>query len=139
MAVIYSYLTFFGKCREAMDFYKTCLGGELTIQKVGDTPLSNDLPAEFRELVLQSILRNDKLVLMATDMVDEDYLIAGNTISMMLYCDNENDARSYYRKLSKGGKKISPLTFNQTGSLTGALKDKYGNQWIIRYFQPTLV
>ena len=31
------FLLFDGNCAEAMAFYQACLGGELTVTKVGDT------------------------------------------------------------------------------------------------------
>jgi PhnB protein len=47
MAQINSYLTFSGNCREAMTFYKECLGGELAFQTVGESPLSDQMPKQM--------------------------------------------------------------------------------------------
>ena len=33
------FLLFDGNCAEAMTFYHQCLGGELTLTKLGDTPM----------------------------------------------------------------------------------------------------
>ena len=44
---IQSYLTFNGNCREAMNFYKQCLGGELWFQTVGESPLSEHMPPQM--------------------------------------------------------------------------------------------
>ena len=33
------FLLFDGTCAEAMDFYQGCLGGQLTVTKLGDTPM----------------------------------------------------------------------------------------------------
>ena len=38
------FLLFDGNCAEAMAFYQACLGGELTVTKVGDTPMKDQLP-----------------------------------------------------------------------------------------------
>ena len=38
MAALTPYLLFDGHCREAMEFYKSCFGGELTVTKVKDSP-----------------------------------------------------------------------------------------------------
>ena len=35
------FLLFDGNCAEAMTFYHTCLGGELTLTKLGDTPMKD--------------------------------------------------------------------------------------------------
>lgn len=44
MTQINSYLTFNGNCREAMNFYKDCLGGELILQTIGESPLAYKMP-----------------------------------------------------------------------------------------------
>ncbi|MDD1774902.1 MAG: hypothetical protein LUQ24_05175 [Methanobacterium sp.] len=36
------FLLFDGNCAEAMKFYNTCLGGELTLTKLGNTPKGVD-------------------------------------------------------------------------------------------------
>ena len=42
-------LLFEGNCAEAMVFYHKCLGGELTLTKLGDTPMKDMLPSEKHE------------------------------------------------------------------------------------------
>ena len=38
------FLLFDGNCAEAMTFYHQCLGGELTLTKLGDTPMKDQFP-----------------------------------------------------------------------------------------------
>ncbi len=40
------FLLFDGNCAEAMAFYRSCLGGELTFTRLGDTPMGIDAPPE---------------------------------------------------------------------------------------------
>ena len=40
------FLLFDGDCAEAMAFYQSCLGGELTMTRLGDTPMGSDAPPE---------------------------------------------------------------------------------------------
>lgn len=40
MTQINAHLIFSGNYREAMNFYKSCLGGELTLQTIGESPLA---------------------------------------------------------------------------------------------------
>ena len=84
MAQLVSYLTFNGNCREAMTFYKACLGGELTFQIIGESPLAEKMPAQMKECILHATLINGDLIIMASDMVDENGLIKGNSVSLML-------------------------------------------------------
>ncbi len=52
-----------------MTFYKECLGGQLTFQTVGESPLSGKMPQKMKNCILHSILIKWDLVLMGSDMV----------------------------------------------------------------------
>ena len=130
---IHSYLTFNGNCREAMMFYQSCLDGELTIQTIGDSPLSDDMPKKMKDCILHAKLVNDAVVLMGTDMVNSKGLIKGNNVSLSLHCKSLKHIKDCFRKLSEGGQIEHPLTPNFLGVLFGNLTDKYGNQWFLIY------
>ena len=51
MTTIITYLTFNGNCREAMTFYKECLGGELHFQTVGVSPHSSKMPKKMKDVI----------------------------------------------------------------------------------------
>src|ERR1700704_3903397 len=100
MANINSYLWFSGNCREAMTFYKECLGGELALQTVGESPLSQQMPEQMKNHILHATLKNDDLILAASDMAGASGVQKGNGISMMLNCKSENEIHDCYQKLS---------------------------------------
>ncbi|MFA5328553.1 MAG: VOC family protein [Prolixibacteraceae bacterium] len=133
MTNIQAYLTFNGNCREAMNFYKDCLGGELQWQTVGDSPMSDKLPRKMKECILHSTLTKGDLVLIASDMVDEEGLLKGNAVSLMLNCNSEDEIQQFYMRLSAGGKQTHPLEINFWGALFGNLTDKFGNRWLLHY------
>lgn len=138
MTHINTYLTFNGNCREAMTFYQTCLGGELLLQAIGDSPMADKLPSEMKENILHSTLTKGNLVLMASDMVGEKGLIKGNSVSLMLNCSSEDEIRTFYAKLSEDGEATHPLENSFWGALFGDLTDKFGHQWLL-HFDKTLV
>lgn len=127
------YLTFSGNCREAMTFYKECIGGELSFQTIGESPLSDKMPEQMKNCILHSTLSGDNLILMASDMVGEGGLKRGNAVSLMLNCRSEKDIREFYEKLSQGGKRTHELEHAFFGALFGDLVDKFGNQWLLHY------
>ena len=133
MSTINSHLTFNGNCREAMTFYQSCLGGELTFQTVGDSPLSAKMPKKMKDSILHSTLSNGSVLLMGSDMVNENGLTRGNAISLTLNCDSEKEIRNCYKKLSAGGQATHPLEDTFWGALFGGLTDKYGNIWMLNY------
>ncbi len=128
---IISYLTFSGNCREAMNFYKDCLGGELVFRMVGESPFSGNLPGKMKKVVLQATLTKGELLLVGTDMVGEGGLRRGNSVSLMLNCSNETEMREYYAQLSRDGRQLYPISLTVYGALHGDLMDKFGNNWLL--------
>lgn len=133
MSIINSYLTFNGNCREAMTFYKKCLGGKLTLQTVGESPLAGKMPPQMKESILHATLTRDGLVLTGSDMVSEKGLIKGNAVSLLLNCSSEEEIRTSYSNLSAGGQATHPLEDTFWGTLFGDLTDKYGNHWLLHF------
>lgn len=130
---IHSYLTFDGNCSEAMAFYKACLGGELSLQTVGESPLSQKMPSKMKDCILHATLTKGALVLMGSDMVPPSGLLKGNAVSLSLSCNSEEDIYTCYQKLAAGGTADHPIEVSFWGALFGDLTDKYGNHWLLSY------
>jgi PhnB protein len=131
MTKINTYLTFNGDCREAMAFYRDCFGGTLTFQTVGESPGADQLSGSMKRVILQAALVNDQLILIGSDMVSEQGLTTGNSVSLMLRCSNEDELKSYYEKLLSGGIEIQSPENTYWGVLFGVLQDRYGHQWLL--------
>ena len=132
MAQLNAYLTFQGNCREAMEFYKECMGGELTLMTVGDSPMAAQTPAEMRGQVMHSQLVSGNLALMASDMMGQEEYKHGNTVHLCLVCQSKAEIASLFKKLSQGGKVTSPLKEEFFGTY-GALTDKFGFGWMFQF------
>lgn len=137
MPKVTAYLNFSGNCREAMSFYQQCLGGELSVRLLGEQTEANQMPTQMKNLVLHATLINQNLVIMGSDMLGDEGLVKGNAVSLMLHCDNQEEMKEFYHKLSFEGKQIQPLTQSTFGEWFGDLIDKYNNQWLLYYHQLT--
>jgi len=133
MGQINAYLTFNGNCREAMEFYKDCLGGELNMQTIGESPLADKMPVQMKECILHASLTKGSMVIMATDCVPESGLLKGNSVSLCLDCSSEDEIKKSYEKLSSGGSQDHPIEDTFWGALFGDLTDKFGNHWLLNY------
>lgn len=134
MAQLNPYLTFNGNCKEAMNFYKEVLGGELTLMVAGETPVAAQMPSQYHHLILHSSLKTDNFEIMATDMVPGGF-IEGNTVHMCLICKSDNEIHSLFEKLSAGGQVLQPISEMFFG-LIGSVTDKYGKNWILELDKP---
>ena len=125
------YLSFGGKCKEAMEFYKSIIGGELTIQTVGESPMAAGVPPETHNSVLHSVLVIDgKNFLFASDQNDPTKTNPGNTVSLCLSGTKE-EITAIFNKLLEGGSTEHPLKEEFFG-MFGDLTDKYGFKWMVQ-------
>ena len=67
MINVMPFLLFDGNCAEAMKFYQSCLGGDLTITKAADTPMREQVPPEHHQKVVNAHLKNHAVELTASD------------------------------------------------------------------------
>ncbi|MCW9705522.1 VOC family protein [Fodinibius salsisoli] len=127
------YLTFGGNCREAMTFYQTCFGGELTFQTIAETPIADQCPEGMQDQIMHSLLSKGDFVLMATDMTQADEIITGNDMAISLNFDNEKEIKRCFDELSDGGTIIEPLEEKSWGALFGVTNDKFGKVWMLNF------
>jgi PhnB protein len=131
MAVALSpYLNFKDKTREAMEFYETVFGGELTLNTFKDLHASQD-PSED-ELIMHAQLKGDNgIVFMAADTPSRREYQPGAGFSLSLSGDDEAALRGYFDKLSAGGTVTMPLEKAAWGDTFGMCRDKYGVSWLV--------
>jgi PhnB protein len=126
------YLNFNGKCREAMTFYQACLGGELMLQKVSESPMAAQMPSEAGQQILHSLLTSGDVVLMGSDMMGAN-TISGNTVMLCFNCNSDDEVSNYFNQLAHGGQIKTPLHQTFWGATYGELTDKFGMDWMFNY------
>ena len=137
MTQISAYLHFKGNCREAMTFYKECLGGELSMQAIGEMAGGDNAPVEMQKNIVHAYLAKGSMVLQGSDMAGPEGLIKGNTVSLALDCESEEEIQTFFTNLSAGGQVGDPLHIEFWDGTFGTLTDKYGHDWMLNYSKPT--
>jgi PhnB protein len=129
------YLSFRDNAREAMEFYRSVFGGELTISTFGEFQASDD-PAEQDKIMHSMLSTEGGLVLMASDTPSQLDYTPGSTISVSLSGDDEAELRGYWEKLSARGTVGMPLGPAPWGDTFGMCSDKYGVSWLVNIAVP---
>jgi PhnB protein len=133
MKRIDAYLFFEKECREAMGFYKECLGGELTLMPIGESPVAEQIPAEKKDLIMHSSLSNGGVTLMAADNCMGGPLEKGKTMALTLHCSSNDELHELYNKLSAGGNASHTPRIEFWGDTFGMLTDKFGVDWMLSF------
>ncbi|HEV2782697.1 MAG TPA: VOC family protein [Actinophytocola sp.] len=127
------YINFAGTARQAMEFYREVLGGNLTLNTFGEAGMS-DLPNP--DQIMHAQLETDAgFTLMAADTPPEWELKPGNNISVSLSGDDAADLKRYWEKLSDGGTVTVPLEKQVWGDEFGMVIDKFGIAWMVNITQ----
>lgn len=126
------YLTFNGQCREAMTFYQQCLGGELVMQKIAESPMAAQMPSEAGANILHSSLTSGPIVLMGSDMMCENK-IRGNDFFLCLNFTSDEEINACFAKLAEGGTIKMGLHQTFWGATYGEVIDKFGFNWALNY------
>ena len=124
------YLSFRDNARQAMDFYESVFGGELTRATFAEFHASED-PAE-QDKVMHSMLATDNgLTLMGADTPNSMDFTPGSNGTVSLSGDDEAELRGYWEKLSDGGDVSVPLEKAPWGDTFGMCVDKFGVSWMV--------
>lgn len=132
MTTLTPYLLFDGKCQQAMEFYKSCFGGELIATKVKDSPANDFTPAFQQEKIVNARLTNGKLEISASDWLRPAQTpIRGNTVCLYLSGGTLEELKTLFERLSEGAEVTDPLKELFFGTY-GALNDKFGVRWMFQ-------
>jgi PhnB protein len=129
------YLLFDGNCAEAMTFYKKCLGGELTITKLGDTPMKAQFPPEKHGRIINAHLSSGAVDISASDWMASPALepVHGNMFSIFVIGGPYEELNEAFNKLSEGaGKEGFQELHDVPFGVYGQLLDRYGVRWIFK-------
>jgi PhnB protein len=137
MKQIAPYLFFDGNCRDVLNFYKECFGGELSIMTVGESPMAEKSdPKDHNRVLHGAIMKDKQLMLMASDtMVPGQTAEMGEGVYNTIICSNKEEFEMIFNKLAEGGKIVMPMEKAFFGYF-GSLSDKFGTKWMLEFDQP---
>jgi PhnB protein len=124
------YLGFRDNAKQAMEFYQSVFGGELTLSTFGEFQASED-PAEQGKIMHGMLVTDSGLKLMGADTPNTMAYTPGDNFSVSLSGDDEDELRGFWTGLSAGGTIAQPLEKAPWGDTFGMCADKFGVNWLV--------
>jgi PhnB protein len=124
------YLSFRDNAREAMGFYRSVFGGELTTSTFAEFQASDE-PDEQDKIMHAQLAGDNGLVLMASDTPNRLEFTPGTNYSISLSGDDDATLRGYWTALSTDGIVTMPLSKAPWGDTFGMCVDRFGVSWIV--------
>ena len=133
MKTIESYLFFDGNCRQALEFYASCLGANLHLLTYGEGP--GNCPEVSKDRIMHARLEKGTTVLMASDTAPGIPLQQGNNFSLNLNCESLEEIEQLFNAISEKGNVTMPLHDAFWGARFGMLTDQFGVNWMFNFEQ----
>ena len=127
------YIGFRGKAREALEFYQSVFGGELSIMTFAEM---GDPDGPDADLVMHGRLDTPQgFTLMAADAPDK-MGIASETFVTISLSGDDPELREFWQKLSEGGTVEVVFEKQMWGDEFGECTDKFGVRWSVDLGEP---
>ena len=136
MIAINPYLNFPGTTEEAINFYKSAIGGEILMtMRFRDMPDDKTPENEKDKICHISLKFPNGTILMATDALESNghKFTPGNNFYLSLGVENKAEADRLFKELSAGGTVQMPMEDMFWGDYFGMVTDKFGTQWMISF------
>jgi PhnB protein len=128
------YIFFYGRCEEALEFYKGAIGGTYELQRMDEAPpeMVKDVPAGQSSKVMHASFTGAGISFLASDgretkTIDPE---AGN-ISLALNVTDRAAGERIFKLLAQGGRVSMPLDDAFWGGRFGDVIDRFGIEWMI--------
>jgi PhnB protein len=134
MTLLNPYLSFRGTAKDAMEFYQSVFGGELTMSTFGEAGMPVE-ESEKSQLMHAQLISPTGLALMGSDTPSHMEYNPGNNVSVSLSGDDEAELRGYWDKLSVDATVTAPFEQAPWGDIFGMLTDRFGTHWLVNVVQ----
>lgn len=127
------YLTFDGTTKDAFAFYAKVLGGQIEFsQTFGESPMRDEIPAEYHDRIMHATLRLPDGPLMASDAGPwAPFDGPMRSCSLSLHFKEVDKARQVFDALGEGGSVTMPFDKTFWAAGFGMLTDRFGVAWMV--------
>ncbi|MBV9348036.1 MAG: VOC family protein [Pseudolabrys sp.] len=134
---IQPYLFFDGRCEEALAFYKSAVGAEVSmLMRFKESPDPNSCAPGSENKVMHACFRIGDTTLFGSDGMNKGKPnFDGFALSVNVA--DEDEAEKAFKALGAGGAVTMPLTATFFAKSFGMLKDKFGVHWMVIAPKPT--
>jgi PhnB protein len=123
------YISFDGNAREALEFYKSIFGGELSLSTFGELG-GQDTPNP--DQIMHGMIETDGgFTLMCADTPPGMEHEPGNNFAVSLSGDDGDELRGYWEQLSGDGIVTVALEKQVWGDEFGMCVDRFGISWMV--------
>ncbi|WP_432496738.1 VOC family protein [Kineococcus auxinigenes] len=123
-----------GTARQALAFYRSVLGGQVSISTFGEFGGAGG--ADPDGVMHGQLDTPSGFTLMVSDAMPGMSSATGGNIALCLFGDDLEQLRGFFDGLAEGGRVTTPLEVQVWGDPYGALTDRFGVDWMVNASTP---
>lgn len=129
---VQAYLSFEGRCEEALEFYKKSAGAEVTtLMRWSDSPDPQmKAPPGYEKKIMHAAFKIGETELMADDGMGPG-TAEFKGVTLALSASSDAETQRLFDALSQGGSVQMPLAKTFWTSSFGMLRDRFGVPWMV--------
>ena len=134
---VQAYISFGGRCEEALAFYKKSVGAEITsLMRWKESPdAAMKAPPGYEEKIMNAAFRIGETELMADDGMGAA-IAEFKGMTLVIEVADDAEAKRVFTALGEGGHVTMPLMKTFWTTSFGMLTDKFGVPWMVNVEMP---
>ena len=132
--VLEPYIFFYGRCEEALDFYKSVFGGSYEAQRNSDMPPGTmEISDDWKNKIMHATFTAPGFRFMASDGGPPARTVNPNegNVSLSIGADSVAEGERIFNALARGGKVDMPFADAFWGGKFGQVTDAFGTEWMV--------
>jgi PhnB protein len=126
------YLFFTGECEEALNFYRSVFGGEITgINRYAGSPMEQQAPPGWGQKIIHATFTSGGVSLMAADSSAAQPGANNAKARLAIGAADHDEGQCLFDGLAAGGTVTMPYAKQFWGASFGMLTDRFGIEWMI--------
>lgn len=129
--LLQAYLNFNGNCAEAFKFYEDLFGGKIVMMTThGESPMSENVPPDWKDAILHVRLEVGDQVLMGSD-APPNYYQKPQGMAVSIGVTDPQDADRIFEGLAENGTVQMPIQQTFWAIRFGMVTDRFGIPWMV--------
>ena len=128
---INAYLSFAGDCEDALEYYQSVLGGEITMMETyAGSPMADHVGEDWQSKIMHGSLQTGQMDLMGCDVAPDRYE-KPQGCHLSINVNSAADADRIFAALAEGGQIVMPIDKTFWSERFGMVTDRFGQNWMV--------
>lgn len=130
MNTLIPYLILPTQCEEALYFYRSCFGGQITFLQT-NAQTDYQVSDAYQHKVAHAEFKANGIHFYASDGFENDDIVTGNNVALTINFTQHVAQKNVFDRLQADGRVTMPLSQTSINTTLASVIDRYGIHWYL--------